>query len=83
MANKQMKIYSASLACREMYIRSTVRCCLTPNGMVTTKTQTLASAGKTWKSQSPHPPLVGGQHGAATLENNQTALPKVKHGFTT
>ena len=59
MVNKQMKIYSASLAYREVYIKSTIRCCLTLARMVTTKTQTLASAGKRWKNQNPHPLLVG------------------------
>ena len=43
MANKQTKIYSASLVYREMYIKSTIRCCLTPSRMVTTKTQALAT----------------------------------------
>ena len=74
-----MKRCSASLAIREMQIKTTVRC-LTLVRMAIVNKSTKQVLVRMWRKGNPSALLVGMQTGEATVENSMEFSQKTKNG---
>ena len=79
-AQRHMKRCSASLAIREMQIKTTMRYHFTPVRMGTINNNKQQVLARLWRKGNPSALLVGMQTGAATLENSMEFPQKTKHG---
>ena len=75
-----MKGYSASLATREMLIKTTMRYNFTSVRMAIINKSKKQALERMWRKRNPNALLVGMQTGAATVENSIEFPQKTKNG---
>ena len=77
MASRHMKRSSTLLIIRDMKIKTSMRCHLTPVRMATINKQVLVRMWRKWNPSSLH---VGMHTGAATVESSREFPQKIKNG---